>query len=112
MKNQTRTTDDVLRLIAMLICAMPVATLCLMYVMTMTLAKVGVQPPDIKDAALTLKDVALVTIGNAAIFAFSKGASAINQLRQEIAEQASSVKPEKEGPHEENVTLTNTTKEN
>lgn len=68
--NRKRSMDDLVKLLAVIICLMPVVTFCTLYVMSFMFAKVGISPPPLQEVKDGLRDIVLMVVGAAAGLAF------------------------------------------
>jgi hypothetical protein len=68
----SRTFDDLVRLVAVLICAAPVGTYCILYFLNYALAKAGGNPLPLNEVREGLRDIVLLIIGAAGSLAFGR----------------------------------------
>jgi hypothetical protein len=88
-----RQIDDLTRLLAVVICLIPVATFCTLYIMSFTFAKLGIAPPPLGEVKDGLRDIVLMVIGAAAGLAFGTYSSA-NAQRAANRDDPETIEPE------------------
>lgn len=70
MEKTRRPIDDFARVLAIIVCLIPVATYCAILIMSMLVSSAGGTPPDLQAINGGLRDVVLMVVGGAVGMAF------------------------------------------
>jgi hypothetical protein len=72
-EKQKRPLDDFIRMLAVFICAGPVATFCALHIMSFTIASAGGISPNLNEVNAGMRDIVFIIIGAAVGLAFGRG---------------------------------------